>query len=190
MTIEEIDLRLIPQSGPFSRTIWVNEEACPPSWPVQGAKLSLLQYSGHAVAGCVRISDEKLDQFSSESIGRGLPTFESETLLRSIPLFQELELYEAEICLVSIRNRYSLVRGTNIAQDVASMSEVHKGPPVYIVFVESWSDGELATILAETPVLFRGPEYIIFKKRWVSRAKSCFNERVTFLLFGYMTDER
>jgi hypothetical protein len=190
MAAGEIDLWLMPQRSPSLNTLWVQEEAFPASWPVQREKLSLFHYSGQAVARSVRIGNQKLDQFSSASIQGRLPTLKSETLLRSIPLFEELELYEAEFFLVSIRKMESLVRESNISQDVASMSEVQKGSPVYIVFVESWSDSELANILAQTPVLVWTPEYIIFKRRFVLRSKSLLNEHITLLLFGYMTEKR
>lgn len=73
--------------------------------PVRGEKLSLLQYSGQAVARYVRIGDQKFDQFSLVSMERNLPTSESSTLLRSVPLFQELDVFNAEISLVSVRDK-------------------------------------------------------------------------------------
>jgi hypothetical protein len=103
MATEEIDLLLIPQNRPSSTTLWIIEETLPASSPTQGGELSLLKYSGQAVARCVRIGDKKHDQFSLTSTNSSLPTFKTNTLLQFIPLFRELHLYEAEISLVSIR---------------------------------------------------------------------------------------
>ena len=105
MATEEIDLLLIPQNRPSSTTLWIIEETLPASSLTQGGELSLLKYSGQAVARCVRIGDKKHDQFSSTSTTSSLPTFKTNTLLHFIPLLRELHLYEAEISLVSIRNR-------------------------------------------------------------------------------------
>jgi hypothetical protein len=104
MATEEIDLLLIPQDRPSSKTLWIIEETLPASSPTQGGELSLLKYSGQAVARRMRISDKKYDQFSFTSTNSSLPTFEANTLLHFIPLFRELHLYEAEISLVSICN--------------------------------------------------------------------------------------
>ena len=65
----------------------------------------MLKYSGQAVARCVRIGDKKHDQFSFTSTNSSLPTFKTNTILHFIPLFRELNLYEAEVSQVSIRNR-------------------------------------------------------------------------------------
>jgi hypothetical protein len=104
MATEEIDLLLIPQNRPSSTTLWIIEETLPASSPTQEGELSLLKYSGQAVARCVRIGDKKHDQFSFTSTNSSLPTFKANTLLHFIPLFRELYLYEAEISLVGICN--------------------------------------------------------------------------------------
>ena len=102
MATEEIDLLLIPQNRPSSTTLWIIEETLPASSPLQGGELSLLKYSGQAVARSLRIDDKKYDQFSFPSTNSSLPTPKTNTLLYLIPLFRELNLYEAEVSLVSI----------------------------------------------------------------------------------------
>jgi hypothetical protein len=105
MAAEEIDLLLIPQNRPSSTTLWIIEETLPASAPMQGGELSLLKYSGQAIARYVRVGNKKHDQFSLSSTNNSLPTFKTNTLLQFIPLSRELHLYEAEVSLVSIRNR-------------------------------------------------------------------------------------
>jgi hypothetical protein len=105
MATEEIDLLLIPQNRPSSTTLWTTEETLPANPPLHGGELSLLKYSGQAVARYVRIGDEKHDQFSFSTTNSSSPAFKTNTLPHFIPLFRELNLYEAEVSLVSIRNR-------------------------------------------------------------------------------------
>jgi hypothetical protein len=73
-----------------------------------------------------------------------------------------------------------------VAQDTPPLSGSQKRSPAYVVFVEPGLDSELANVLAQTPILCRTRDYMIFKKRWRLRETSIVNEQITLLFFGYM----
>ena len=73
-----------------------------------------------------------------------------------------------------------------MAQDISPLSGSQKRSPVYVIFVEPGSDSELANAVAQTPILCRTRDYMIFKKCWRLRETSIANEQITMLFFGYM----